>query len=136
MQGVEVADYIMFGIPEETYTNASLVNSMRASDRRVCHHKDYEIVVAHYNEDLRWLVPYADHCHVYHKGGNNWEWPVEFKQWDTLPNVGRESHTYLHHIITNYHCLANVTLFVQGEVKNHIHWRGGNDHKTFLKRAK
>ena len=106
----------MFGIPEETYPNASLVNLMRASDRRVCHHKDYEIVVAHYNEDLRWLVPYADHCHVYHKGGNNWEWPVEFKQWDTLPKLA----THLYHIITNYHCLANVTLFVQGEVKNHI----------------
>ena len=113
MQGVEVADYIiMFGTPEETYPNASLVNSTRASDRRVCHHKDYEIVVAHYNEDLRWL---ADHCHVYHKGGNNWEWPVEFKQWDTLPNVGHEGHTYLYHIITNYHRLANVSLFVQGE---------------------
>ena len=133
MQGVEVADYIMFGFPEETYPNASLVNSMRASDRRVCHHKDYEIVVAHYNEDLHWLAPYADHCHVYHKGGNNWKSPVEFKQWDTLPNVGRESHTYLHHITTNYYCLASITLFVQGEVKNHIHWRG---LETFLKRAK
>ena len=65
MQGVEIADYILFGTPEETYSNASLVNSMKAPDRRVINWKDYEIVVSHYNEDLSWLYPYADHCHVY-----------------------------------------------------------------------
>jgi hypothetical protein len=31
-----------------------------------------------------------------------------------LNNVGRESHTYLHHIIANYDNLAKVTLFIPG----------------------
>ena len=136
MQGVEVADYIMFRTPEETYPNASLVNSMKASDRRICHPPDYEIAVAHYNEDLSWLAPYADHCHVYHKGGDKWKPKQKFKQWEILPNVGRESHTYLYHIITNYHCLADVTLFAQGEVKKHLRWAGNKTLEKFIKVAK
>ena len=31
-----------------------------------------------------------------------------------LPNIGRESHTYLHHIVSRYDTLADVTLFLQG----------------------
>ena len=33
MQGLEIVDFIMFGIPEETYPNPNLVNSMKSSDR-------------------------------------------------------------------------------------------------------
>lgn len=31
-----------------------------------------------------------------------------------LPNVGREAHTFLHHILKNYDTLADVTFFVNG----------------------
>lgn len=31
-----------------------------------------------------------------------------------LPNVGREGHTFIHHIVTRYDRLADVTLFVNG----------------------
>ena len=31
-----------------------------------------------------------------------------------LPNVGREAHTYLHHIVSNWDNLAEYTLFLQG----------------------
>ena len=47
-----------------------------------------------------------------------------------------KSHTYLHHIIANYNCLANVTLFVQGKVENHVHWRGDSDLTMYLKKAR
>ena len=100
MQGVEVADFLLFKTPEETYPNANLVNSMKATDRRICHQPDYEIIVAHYNEDLSWLLPYADHCHVYHKGGNYSSIAMKFKQWDVLPNVGREKP----YLSPPYHC--------------------------------
>ncbi|KAF2083953.1 hypothetical protein K490DRAFT_76185 [Saccharata proteae CBS 121410] len=33
-----------------------------------------------------------------------------------LPNVGRESHTFLHHILSNWNDLAAQTLFIQAEV--------------------
>ncbi len=121
MQGVEVADFILFGTPEETYPNASLVNAMKASNRCVTN-KNYEIVVTFYDEDLTWLSPFADHCHVYQKGSKQVSAKKmdTFWQWETLPNVGRESHTYLHHIITNYNCLSDVTIFFQGDIATHL----------------
>ena len=36
----------------------------------------------------------------------------------TLPNIGREGHTYLHHILTHWDDLANHTLFLQAETHN------------------
>jgi hypothetical protein len=43
----------------------------------------------------------------------------------TLPNVGREGETYLHHILSQWHTLANHTLFVQAEVhqRTELLWR-------------
>ena len=35
-----------------------------------------------------------------------------------LENIGRESHTYLYHIVKNYSVLADVTIFVRGNVYN------------------
>ena len=36
-----------------------------------------------------------------------------------MPNIGREAHTYLYHIVNNYHNLAEVTLFTQALVSDH-----------------
>jgi hypothetical protein len=36
-----------------------------------------------------------------------------------LPNVGREAHTYLHHIVTEYERLADMTAFCQGSPYPH-----------------
>ena len=122
MQGVEVADLIMTGTAEDTYPNATLVNSMKSSDRRLKSsltlNAEYEVVVSHYNEDLEWLNHYANHCHIYHKGEEMIP-RYNFHRWENLPNVGRESHTYLYHIIRNYDHLANVSVFIQGSVKDH-----------------
>ena len=63
------------------------------------------------------------------------ETELKFKQREILPNVGRESHTYLYHIITNYHCLADVTLFLQGEVRSHMRWNR-DVLNNFIKGAK
>merc|ERR1719248_86361 len=58
-----------------------------------------------------------------------------------LPNVGRESHTYLHHIVDNYENLANWTVFTQaGEpsfgYKGHRsgggHLLAGDDFANYL----
>ena len=74
MQGVEIADFIMKGIPEETYPDPNRVNSMKASNRNPsCSSPslvpEYEFVISQYKEDLDWLAPVANHCHIYHKGG-------------------------------------------------------------------
>lgn len=72
-----------------------------------------QIVVARYNEDLAWLKPYEQHCLIYNKGE-----AIDLPS-ILLPNIGRESHTYLHHIIENYHRLDDVTLFTQGKPFDH-----------------
>ena len=64
-----------------------------------------EIVIARYNEDLSWLNKIDKNIKItiYNKGNNNINFP--FIQ---LPNIGRESHTYLYHIINNYDNLADI----------------------------
>ena len=120
MQGVEVADFIMKGIPEETYPDPNRVNSMKASNRipscsATSVVPEYEFVISQYKEDLDWLAPVANHCHIYHKGGKVIP-HFEYRQWQILPNVGREGHTYLHHIVNNYDYLADITVFLQGSL--------------------
>jgi hypothetical protein len=37
-----------------------------------------------------------------------------------LPNVGREAHAYLHHIVGRYDTLADITVFAQGKPFDHV----------------
>lgn len=75
-----------------------------------------ELVVARFNENLNWLrkVPKNFKITIYNKGSNNI--PYKFIK---IPNVGRESNTYLHHIIKNYNNLSKTTIFVQGDPFDH-----------------
>jgi len=77
-----------------------------------------EIVVARYNEKLDWLhdAPFNEYpVIVYNKGPNeDFTKSPNIKKIVTLPNVGRESHTYLYHIIHNYNSLAEITCFFPG----------------------
>lgn len=79
----------------------------------------FQIVAAHHNEDLKWLYPYAQNTIIYSKGrlppppqGS------QFYRVQTLPNIGRESHSYLYHLYHYYDSLAEVTLFTQGDIYN------------------
>lgn len=75
-----------------------------------------ELVVARYNEDLSWLkkIPKKIKITIYNKGNENIDFP-----YIKLPNIGRESHTYLYHIIKNYNNLADKTIFSQGDTIFH-----------------
>lgn len=71
---------------------------------------DTEVVIARYKENLDWvsaLEPFK--ITVYDKSGVPWADHV------LLPNVGREAHTYAHHVAQHYGSLAEVTAFVQGD---------------------
>ena len=74
-----------------------------------------ELVVARHREDLRWLrrVPRAFRVSVYDKGG-------DVSDGTPLPNIGREAHTYMHHIVTRYADLADLTVFAQGHPFDHV----------------
>lgn len=76
-----------------------------------------ELVIAHYIENLNWLrnLPAGLATTVYTKGPDE---QSEHKA-TFLPNVGREAHTYLHHIVNRYDSLAEWTIFCQGRPFDH-----------------
>jgi hypothetical protein len=87
-----------------------------------------EVVASHFDEDLSWMSLHSSprvQFTVYSKSPTP---PVNSLP---LPNVGREGHTYLHHIVKNYDNLAAWTVFTQavhptwgyhgpGEVSGHL----------------
>lgn len=78
-----------------------------------------QVVVARYAEDLEWLKepPFDrfDDVVVYNKGPTPFE--SDSARVVKLPNVGREGHTYLTHILRNWDNLADVTVFVMGSCR-------------------
>jgi hypothetical protein len=79
--------------------------------------KKFQIVIARYNEDIKWLLPYKDITIIYNKG--NYDYLLHKFNVIYLNNVGRESHTYLYHIINNYDNLTDKTIFFQGNISDH-----------------
>jgi len=84
-----------------------------------------ELVVARYEEDLRWLrrVPERIRITVLNKGVSP-ALPLEFNAREgmkvtPLPNEGREAHSYLTHLVDRYASLAAVTIFCQGHPFDH-----------------
>jgi hypothetical protein len=74
-----------------------------------------ELVVSYYKEDLSWLQKIKDYkITIYNKSDN--DVPNTIK----LPNVGREMHTYFHHIVTNYDNLSDWVFFTQAEPFDHV----------------
>lgn len=74
------------------------------------------VVIARYKEDISWSEPLNEDYNliVYNKD-------PEIEDDYKLPNVGREAHTYLHHIVTKYDELnpEGYTFFCQGDLLNH-----------------
>jgi hypothetical protein len=83
------------------------------------------IVIARYEEELDWvisdLVPLCspDRIFVYNKGKSACTLLDPNVHVESLPNIGREAHTYLHHIINTYHIngLDVTTLFIPGSCR-------------------
>jgi hypothetical protein len=77
------------------------------------------IVVAHYEETLDWLDCIDSTKYniiIYNKSLNN-----IYNKGEILPNVGREAHTYLYHIIKSYDTMIpeKCTFFSQGCLEDH-----------------
>jgi hypothetical protein len=79
-----------------------------------------EIIIARYNEDLSWIdeSPFNRHpIIIYNKGDEINIKNENIKKIVNLPNIGRETHTFLYHIIENYDNLSDVTIFLVGSIK-------------------
>ena len=82
-----------------------------------------DIIVSRYNEDLKWTLdePFNEFKYiVYNKGDNDNFEKTNIKQIIPLPNIGREVHTYLHHIVANYDNLNNILVFFPGSLNLEI----------------
>lgn len=88
-----------------------------------------DLVIARYSESVDWLSKLELNkfrkIFIYNKGSDlpeiaflkNYNYEII-----KLPNVGREAHTYLYHIINNYNNLANVTIFLPGSCTMDNKW--------------
>jgi hypothetical protein len=73
-----------------------------------------DIVISRYKNNMTWISYFkTSRLFIYDKSG-------ETNEYIHLPNIGRESHTYLTHIVNNYNDLANHVCFLQGNPFDHI----------------
>lgn len=82
------------------------------------------IAVSRYDEKInldKYVSKYENGLIIYNKGDviENIKNQEEI-QIIPLKNVGRESQTYVHHIISNYETLSPVTIFLQANYEKHI----------------
>ena len=78
--------------------------------------RDMEIVVAWYDENVEWTEPYRDIVTLYRKGPHEKvDRSKVVSELNFVSNVGREAHTYLHHIVRQHGSrrIAKRTLFAQ-----------------------
>jgi hypothetical protein len=86
------------------------------------------IVVARFNENLEWLKSIKYPFTVYNKGDE-----IDIPS-IRLENIGRESHTYITHIINNYDNLDDWTCFLQGNPEYHSNFFiSGDNYYSFNK---
>ena len=78
------------------------------------------VVIARYSEDPSWINEIVG-CDIviYNKGRDDID-KVKLKEWEIhqLPNLGREGHTYLHHIVSNWDKLNGLIFFTQASVSD------------------
>lgn len=75
---------------------------------------DLKVVVAKYNEDTSWTEDLKYDFILYNKNPGD----VHLFE-NNLPNVGRESHTFMTYIVDNYDNLPSYIAFVQGNPFDH-----------------
>lgn len=85
-----------------------------------------QVIAARYREDcvqLCKILPEDVELIIYNKG-DKFDLPKTVRERAAdvrmVRNVGREGHTYLHHIVNNYEELADVTLFTQASTSDHV----------------
>ena len=93
---------------------------------------DKRLIIARFNEDLEWLKKYDDFkITVYNKGESLSD--DKFFNVINLENKGRESHTWLFHIVKNYYHLDEINIFLQGEIDD-LNCMAYKNPKNYLKK--
>jgi nucleoside-diphosphate-sugar epimerase len=75
----------------------------------------YKIIIARYNECLKWINKMnIDNIVIYNKGNDYVENAIQKK------NIGREVESFFHYIVNNYYDLPDYLIFVQGNPFDHM----------------
>ena len=120
---ISTATIITMGIPMTTGTDTDMDTGKSAPDIR--------LVVARYREDVSWLRALGLPCVVYNKGPElDPAGLPPGTRVETLPNIGREAHTYLTHILAHYDRMPRHTVFVQGDPFAHLAPPPQSDEET------
>jgi hypothetical protein len=69
----------------------------------------FDLVIAKYKEDISWSDNIKFKKIIYNKGD------APYPNAEQLENIGRESHTWVYHIVKNYNNLNEYTIFAQGD---------------------
>ncbi len=79
----------------------------------------FDIVIAHYHENIDWINNLNNelirNIFVYSKSLNDIILNNKKVIFSRLPNIGRESHTYLNYCVENYNNLPDFVIFLQGD---------------------
>lgn len=78
-----------------------------------------DIIVSRFNENLDWINEYPFNRFkyiVYNKGDNDDFEKSNVIKIINIQNIGKNDHTYLYHIITNYDTLSNILVFFPGSI--------------------
>lgn len=97
----------------------ALVLSILKNKYQTLNMNNKSLVVSRYDEDTDWLLDITSwNVVVFDKG------ETDDRNFPTtrLPNVGRESETYLNYIVNNYDSLNEYTGFLQGRPFDHFHF--------------
>ena len=101
---------------------------LAAIERREVDRRNLQVVVVQHAEDISWSDSFAAVRTVYHKQGtmlpalprtrpSAGAGPTAPEAASVvLPNVGKEQHAYLAHIVRNYDSLADWTVFLHGKM--------------------
>jgi len=82
---------------------------------------DSIVVVARYNENISNFSRFSGNLLVYNKGSDDIDKSINENYIIKTQNLGRESETYLKHIIDYYDNLYEYMIFVQGNPVDHIY---------------
>tara|TARA_B100000212_G_scaffold317287_1_gene272840 strand:- start:41279 stop:41986 length:708 start_codon:yes stop_codon:yes gene_type:complete len=73
------------------------------------------IIVSRFNEDLSWIKEFKEFKVIIYNKGKLFK-NENFDKIININNVGRESHTWLYHIVKNYDNLDDINIFLQGRI--------------------
>ncbi len=87
------------------------------------------LIIARFNEDINWLNEHSDFKIIIYNKGQELP-PNKFLNFINLENLGRESHTWLYHIVKNYENLNDINIFLQGRINdlNCMAYQNPNDY--------